>query len=311
MDENQKPVLNGEAPQSVPPSVPDLSDIYPNPNKEMPIANQSHQRPGMGSSISVQSGRGKKSLVIIIVGAVVLASIAAIFFVPKLFGSNKEEMNTILDSINYVLPSTISGCKQVRDDVNSHVLDMDLYEMETTSCKDSVAALFEIVDKFNPGGDVEIKEAFNVFKTSLNTNMPDPDQLGETLEMYTAMHNFNVALRDYMVDGRTPNYKMEKGEKLIETADYFVDSSNDELAQFGNGVKQLYSELYDSWQQFGNEINEMGENSQTNFDKYVSAEKNFYNYAESNKPNISSLYPLANDENGEISNMFNNLMSKL
>ena len=44
---------------------------------------------------------------------------------------------------------------------------------------------------------------------------------------------------------------------------------------------------------------------------YDDAEKNFNSYMDDNIPNISSSYPLANDENGEISNTLNNLMNKI
>ena len=54
----------------------------------------------------------------------------------------------------------------------------------------------------------------------------------------------------------------------------------------------------------------MGENNPANHDKYVTAEKNFMNCVD-NKPNLPSLYLLANDDDGGISEAFSNLMKKV
>ena len=311
MDGKQNPILSGESPQSVSSNAPNLDNIYPNPNEEKTVLNQGYQQPNIETNNQTQSGENKRPLIIVIASAVILTGVASIFFIPKLLGSNENEVKSTLDSINYILPSTISACKRVRDDAYSHNLSIDLYKTEVTSCKESATALFEIVYKLNPTGDAETQEAISTFKTSLDANMPNPNQLEKTLEIYTAMHNFNVALYDFRIDGQSLDYKAEKGEKLIEAANYFANFSDDELAQFGNAVEQLYSELHDTWQQFANEINEMGENSQANYEKYIDAEKNFNSYMDDNIPNISSSYPLANDENGEISNTLNNLMNKI
>ncbi len=311
MDGKQNPILSGELPQSVSSNTPNLNNIYPNPNEEKSISNRDYQQPSIETNNKTPSSKNKKPLIIVIVSAIIIASVAAIFFIPKLLGPNKKEMESTLESIDYVLPSTISACKEVRDNAYSHILKADLYEMEVNSCRESVDALFKLVDEFNTAGDTEIQKAFNDFKSSLDVNMPNPDQLENTLKIYTAMHDFNYALYDFQADGKSIDYKTEKGENLINAANYFSNLSDEELAKFGNEVKQLYSEMYDTWQQFATEINERGENEQTNSDKYKIAVKNFYDYVNNNIPNISSTYPLANDENGEISNTLNNLINMI
>lgn len=311
MDGKQNSILSGESSQSVSSSAPNLNNIYPNLNEEKTVLNQGYQQSSTETNNKTQSDGNKRPLIIVIASAVLLVGVVAFFFIPKLFVSNKNEAKSALDSISYILPSTISACKIVRDDAYSHNLSIDLYETEVTSCKESATALFEIVYKLNPTGDAETQEAISAFKTSLDANMPNLNQLEKTLEVYTAMHNFNVALHDFRIDGQSLDYKAEKGENLIEAANYFTNFSDDELVQFGNEVKQSYSELYDTWQQFKNEKNEMGENSQANYDKYINAEKDFNSYIDNNTPNISSSYPLANDENGEISDTLNNLINKI
>lgn len=311
MDGKQNPILSGESPQSVSPNTPNLNNIYPNPNEEKSVLNQGYQQSSIETDNKTQSGGNKKLLAIVIAGVVILVGIVAIFFVPKLLGPGKNEMKSTLDSIDSVLPNAISACKEVRDEAYSYNLKTDLYEMEVNSCRESVATLFGLIDEFDSAGNAEIQKAFDAFKASLDVNMPNPSQLENTLKTYTAMHDFNYVLRDFQTDGKSLDSKTEKGEKLIETANHFTNSRDDELVQFGNEVKQLYSEMHDAWYQFRNEINEMGENSQTNLDKYVNAEKAFNSYVQDNIPNITSSYPLANDENGEISNAFKNLMNKI
>ncbi len=311
MDGKQDPILSGESPQSVSSNAPNLNNIYPDPNEEKPVLSQGYQQPNIETDNKTQSGGNKKPLAIVIASVVILVGIVAVLFVPKLLGPDKNAMKSTLDSIDFVLPGAISACKKVRDEAYSHNLKTDLYEMEVNSCRESVTTLFGLIDEFDSAGNAEIQKAFDAFKASLDVNMPNPSQLENTLETYTAMHDFNYILRDFQTDGKSLDYKTEKGEKLIEIANHFTNSRDDELAQFGNEVKQLYSEMHDAWYRFRNKKNEMGENSQTNFDKYLNAEKAFNSYVHDNVPNIASSYPLANDENGEISNTLKNLMNKI
>lgn len=289
MNEDQKTALDNEESAASPIHGPsqysgsnpiDLNDIYPSPNDGKVAINNAPQNQiepaNNGVNVKTKNGKSKKTFVILAACMIVLAVISAIIFVPKLLGPSKQEMQKALNRFEEMdLTFALNACEHVRNDVDSTIIKVDLYEEEVNHCKENVISLYNHIDELNLANNTEIQEAFNDFKTSLDTNMPSLSQLDNTLEMYTAMHRFNVALHNFQYASNAT----EEKEELIDATNYFINSSNNELAQFGNGLKQAFDEMYDTWDNFINEHNERGENYPSNYEKYENAKNYFRDYA--------------------------------
>lgn len=285
-------------------NVANLQNIYPNPeNADAQFNNNPAQDQLESSAVSSmlnKHSKKRKSLAIFVAGIVALTGIVAAVLVPRFLSPNYK-YDLLEDGIGYLMPTTISSCAEVRENVEDWYMEADAYAMLTDSCKETVVGLYELVDEYSSVlgsiNDSEVREAFENFKNVLDANMPEPEKLDYALEVYTAMHDFNAALGNFKLDGKSLDYKTESKEKLVEAINYFVNSPDEELAQFGTGAKQAYDGLHNAWQQVS-----------MNLDRYSNAEIDFDNYIDNNKPNIASLYPLANNDNGEIDNAFNNLL---
>lgn len=264
-------------------------------------------------------------------GVLILAIVVIVVIVQALrpdyqtaYQKSSEMYDTVSDFVFK------SNCQKVRANVMDYrSVGIAAYDEYVEKCKTDANEFYAAVEEFGAlsgvAKDSEISELYNKFKVVVATNAPGKDKLEDTLKAYAAYHNYNAKMGelDFYSD------ELPSTSDVAAAAQYLIDSGNNELKVYGEGLKQRYDAYYQAWQQYKNARDAYLNSSYRDgsyqsaydayegaYDAYSAARDSYGDYSSfNNRPDISDLdLPLAeyNDTgNGSITDTFDNVIRAL
>lgn len=237
-------------------------------------------QPAMTPMSAIKVKKSKKGLVIgLIVGGFLLIAVAVAVVLVFLFAvpNYKEAYNQAVDlysDLNYFMYS--SGCKKVKSDLET-LTNAETYAGYIEKCKEDAEEIYGIIDKFGGLGtvknDVEVKAAFDAFKTAFDRDAPGKEKLADTLELYRLLHNFILAFDGYFFNN---NSGLLLPEKFYEITEDLVSYDNKEIKMVMIGLNQGYDLLYSTWQIY-TEAKDVYESTGSGYEEYQAAYNNYIN----------------------------------
>lgn len=222
--------------------------------------------------------------------ALVVGIVAAIVLIPQMMRPDYHKMNDAVVELEEELDHYFynSACVDVETYVDDKYVSIDEYNEFLKECKNDAENIYTHVAKFESESSVtkdnEINDLYAKFMVAFNKKAPSKDQLESTLKVYEAVHSFLVAADelDFGPDSLpTPT-------EFAKVTDYLINSNNEVLKNFAEGLNQHYDALYEAGQAFLS-ANPDDDNYMDLYEAYSDASDDFSDYYDEQSEIINEL----------------------
>lgn len=254
------------------------------------------------------SNRSKLGLIIgLIVGGViaVIGVVIAIILLTQVdYGGSYRIAKDLKDKV-YDLYSSWD-CVNAQDDVKTSWLETKTYDGYIVGCKEDTGGMNDLITRLGESEaikrDSELSELYNTFKSSVDTVLPQSDDLTSRLDLYQIWHNFEVS--EHGISETSTDAEIQTAAKIL------VNSGNEALKEYGISWREKALAMAKASRDYDAVSYSDGNKSNLGVIKRQ-ARAEYQDYIKTNEPDIMSLVPLDFSKVDEIYRAYENLYDKI
>ena len=215
------------------------------------------------------------------IGAFVLVVgiVAAVILVPQMmrpdYQKTYDAVVELEEELNHYFYN--SACGDVEAYVDDEYTGIDEYSEYIKVCRDEAENMYVQVAKFESESgvtrDSELSALYDKFRKAFDKKAPGKDQIESTLRIYAAMHGFVVGVEE--LDDDSDDFPAPS--EFATVSNYLVDSDNEVLKEFAEGLTERYGALYEAAQAYLKANHDDGDYMEL-YDAYLDASDEFMNY---------------------------------
>lgn len=203
-----------------------------------------------------------------------------------------DALETSMDSIDY------GDCYKVHNRIDSSYTSSSEYGEYITGCVEEFTALESATNEFAKTSgakhDEDIKNAFDSFKTTLESIYTKKSDLESQLSIYNTYHEFYLT-----VDGASTDVK-ELESAIISAASLFEDTKNSTLTEFAKG-------FHERGLAYVRAIDDYRNGSGTSYSDVYDKMEEFTDYIEDNAPEVYDVTGLDFTKMNDLSDVYYDL----